>query len=91
VTFRRYFHLPTGLEPGDHVLLVMRHAGPFRSVKLNGTALRFVEQPGGSVRADLTGMLAPRNELTIDLEPPSPAPPHMREAILEVALEIHPA
>ncbi|HUE74730.1 MAG TPA: hypothetical protein VMP01_27930 [Pirellulaceae bacterium] len=91
ITLRRHFHLPTGLEPGDRVLIVLRWQSPHATAQLNGTALELAEEADGSHQADVTGALSARNELAIDLEPLCPAPFHSRDPILEAALQIHPA
>lgn len=90
ITLTRHFHLPTGLEQGDRVWLAVRCIRPVRAARLNGMPLPLAEQGDGSQRAELTGLLSPRNELAIDLPLPSPAPPISSTPILEVALEIDP-
>ena len=91
VTLRRQFHLPTGLEPGDRVLLVLRWESPFVSAQLNGTDLQIEVRSDGSHQTDVTRQLTARNELAINLAPPSPAPLDSREPILEATLQIHPS
>jgi hypothetical protein len=91
LTLRRHFHLPTGLVTGDRVWLVARFVCAPVAVQLNGTAIQLVEQSDGSHRADITDQLAPRNDLAIVVQPPSPAPIDSRDAVLEVALEIQSA
>lgn len=72
-------------------MLVLRYFSPMVTAQLNGAILTFAEQPDGTVAANISGQLPARNELTVSLEPPCPAPMDSREAILEAALEIHPA
>ena len=79
VRFRRYFHLPTGLEPGNQVLIVLRCQAPHLTAQLNGAELALERQSDEAYQADVTRQLAARNELTINLEPPSPAPIHPQE------------
>jgi hypothetical protein len=88
LTLKRRFHRPTGLESGDRVWLDMVSLSPSIRAELNGTPLALIEQSAGFWRAEIVDQLAGRNELTIDLEPPCPAPLDTCEPILEATLQI---
>lgn len=87
----RRFGLPTGLEPGDRVLLRLRHSGSRIAARLNTSGLPLTTEPDGIHQSDITGLLSQRNELVVELTPPSPAPSDSTATVLKATLEIHSA
>lgn len=72
VRYTRGFGIPTGIEPGQRLDLVVERVDAFGQVFLNG-------QPLGTVadtlaRFDVTVLLKPRNELIIEVELPRLTP-----------------
>lgn len=61
----RRFGCPTGLEPGDRLMLCATGLVGTGSATLDGEPLGPVE--GGGFRFDITARVRPRNSLTIDL------------------------
>jgi hypothetical protein len=88
LTLRRRFHQPTGIEARERVFLSLRHSGARLVARLNGDALTLAHEAGGVSRADITALLADRNELTIEISPPSPPLPDFPADVLEATLEI---
>jgi hypothetical protein len=83
----RRFGLPTGIEPGDVLTLVIDWQHFLRAAALNGQALGdFVTEVA---RFDVTSRLATRNELTLSVQlPASVSPEVLGVTIAEVRLEI---
>lgn len=78
VRHSRRFGRPTNLGPGDRVWLVCDAVpGPTRAL-VNGVLV--AEAPAGPLAVDVTGLLEPRNELTLEVA--------SREPLGEVAVEI---
>ena|SRR5687768_9205729 len=90
IKLARRFNKPTGLEAGDRVLVWLRSPAAKLTAALNGTPLALQDQPDGSWQAEITTLLADRNELTVELAPPSPPLPAVADASLEVELRIEP-
>jgi hypothetical protein len=67
VRYRRAFHRPTGLDGGQRVWLVIESPQSQVAVWLNGERLGDVRQ-GTAGRFNVTGRLADRNRLEIDVE-----------------------
>jgi len=88
VCWRRHFNRPTGLGADHQVWLVWQAAGhPTARVLLNGIELCALDSSGPDARFNISGQLAARNELMIEIAqgdrpPEGDAPPG------EIALEI---
>ena len=67
VRFRRRFHSPTNLEPKEHILLAFEELGGTAEILVNGTSVATVDQPEDILRCDVTELLQPFNELTVDI------------------------
>jgi hypothetical protein len=72
VRYTRHFNRPTGLEPREKVWLVVEGADARGDVQLNGQALGEVRGYALPASFDFTTLIAPRNELVIDVELPPP-------------------
>ena len=90
IVLTRRFNKPTGLESRDLVWLSFRSPAASLTAALNGTPLALKGQPDGSWQAEITTLLADRNELPVELAPPSPPLPAVADASLEVELRIEP-
>lgn len=99
VRYRRAFGRPT-LEPGETVILVLEAVDAAAHVSLGGEPLG--ETRGGPARFDVTALLRPRNELTVEVALPAYSPDEEKQIrgaraglpgglIGEVRLEIHAA
>jgi hypothetical protein len=64
VRLTRRFGRPTGLDPGDRVLLVATSATVASDVRLNGMPLPPIAA-GGRWEQDVSGLLCDRNELVV--------------------------
>jgi hypothetical protein len=91
ITLSRRFHRPTGLAPGDRILLSLAHSGRDLTARLNGVELALVARADETLAADITGKLSDHNELAVELAPPSPALLDSALPLLEATLEIHSA
>ncbi|MEX0669153.1 MAG: hypothetical protein WD060_01685 [Pirellulales bacterium] len=72
----RRFGCPTGIGPGDTVVLVVaREASgvPWRRLLLNDVELSFVAAAGGRHECEITTLLRDRNELLVVPEAAAPA------------------
>jgi len=67
VRFRRRFHSPTNLEPEEHVVLAFEALGGMAEISVNGTSIASVDQPEDILRCDVTELLRPFNDLTVDI------------------------
>lgn len=65
--YQRFFHRPTGIDAGERVWLVCHGAIDQAVVVLNGKRVGEFAGPSAAARFDVTGLLAPRNELLIDV------------------------
>jgi hypothetical protein len=74
VRFTRFFNLPTGLEKGDTVWLVVEPPDAWGEVRLNDGALGSVAAGEPAARYDVTDRLLERNELIIEVECPQVTP-----------------
>jgi hypothetical protein len=72
VVWRRAFHRPSGLGPGDRVWLAMENCPAAGLVELNGQTLGSVVAATGLQRFDVTAGLLGRNELSIVFSQPLP-------------------
>ena len=99
VRYSRRFGRPTGVQPGQRIDLVVERLDAFGLVLLNGRSLGAVAAGQSGWRADVTHLLAPRNELGVEVElpeEPADSPPLARPGrsgcpgglIGEVRLEI---
>ena len=83
----RRFGLPTGIEPGDVLTLVVNAPHFVQSVALNSQTLGNVVAQ--DARFDVTSQLTTRNELTLSAQLPADASPETLAATsAEVRLEI---
>ena len=82
VSYRRTFHQPTGLEPGQEVWLSIESLTSSAAVTLNGhdlpacpfAAERQDGEPPPPYRHEVHDLLLPTSELTIDVTHPVDAP-----------------
>jgi len=70
VRYERRFHLPTNLDRHERVWLVVEGIDYFGAVSLNATPLGPIVGYNHPTEFDLTGILLPRNVLTLDVELP---------------------
>jgi|GEM_PF-163584 len=68
IRFRRKFHPPSNIGPGDRLAIVFDGIGGAGPVALNGRSLGSIEPDAQTVRFDVTGLLRTNNELQVDLE-----------------------
>ncbi|MGE0758440.1 MAG: hypothetical protein AB7O38_15540 [Pirellulaceae bacterium] len=68
----RAFGRPTGLSPGDRVDLVIESGGWAGVAELNGQYLARVTAEEGLARVGVRELLAPRNQLMIEISLPDP-------------------
>jgi hypothetical protein len=68
IRFRRRFHPPSSIEPGDRLFVVFDGVGGTGPVALNGHSLGRIEATTGPARFEVTGLLQVNNELVVDLE-----------------------
>jgi hypothetical protein len=65
--FRRRFHRPTNLDPDERVFLVFDGIGGRAEIRLNGRQFSSIDAAACPAGFDVTALLAPRNELTVDV------------------------
>jgi hypothetical protein len=70
VAYYRSFGCPTGLGPGDRVVLVMEAVDALGQVRLNRQLLGDIPAGLQSCSLDVTGKLLPRNQLQVEVELP---------------------
>ncbi|HVX61650.1 MAG TPA: hypothetical protein VHC19_13640, partial [Pirellulales bacterium] len=75
VRYRRRFNRPTGLDSHERVWLVVEGVDAFGQATLNGQALGEVRGYALPASFDVTELLAPNNELLLDVELPADAAP----------------
>lgn len=75
VRYRRRFNRPTGLDSHERVWLVVEGVDAFGQATLNGQALGEVRGYALPASFDVTDLLAPNNELLLDVELPADAAP----------------
>ena len=68
VVFRRRFHRPTNLDPNERVLLVFEGVGGIARVELNGQALGTATDRETRTAFEITELLQPGNEISVDIE-----------------------
>jgi hypothetical protein len=68
VRFTRRFHLPTNLQPGDEVALILDRWPASSGVVLNGRTVSEVRELLHSQRAVMTSLLMPVNVLAIEFD-----------------------
>jgi hypothetical protein len=77
VRYRRVFHEPTGLEPGQQVWLSIEGLATSATISLNGTQLPPHGQGEGGQRSEwrheIRELLLPNSELIIDVTHPATA------------------
>lgn len=89
VRFRRRFGRPTNLDPDERVDLVFDGVGGAVRVLLNGQPLGLIRDTDAAARFDVTTLLQPRNEVTVDVAfDPSRHPDKPGGLWAAVALEI---
>jgi len=84
VRLRRRFGLPRRLDEWERVWLVCDGFGGPSTWRLNGYEIQPMEVERGTVEADVTYILAERNQLTIDLLDGQPDGPPWQEVALEI-------
>jgi len=89
-TFRRNFHAPTGLEPGQNVVIALPEgAGMVSNFTINGTPIEL--DSSGLMRFEIHSFLEPFNEICLDLTfDPAESPESLGGLWEAVTLEIHP-
>ncbi len=70
VRYRRRFNRPSGLDPHERVWLVIEGVDAFGSAALNGRALGDIRGYALPASFDVTDLLGPGNELSLDVELP---------------------
>ena len=73
VRWRRNFHPPRSLEPGERLWLVFDGVDYFADVSLNGTPLGRHEGYFEPFEFEVTSLIGPRNELVVDVDCPAEA------------------
>jgi hypothetical protein len=73
VRYRRRFNRPTGLDPHERVWLIVEGVDAFGAVALNGSELGRVRGYALQASFDVTELIAPNNELLLDVELPPEA------------------
>jgi hypothetical protein len=92
VRFRRRFHPPSKIEPGDRLFIVFAMIGGTGSVALNGGDLGKIRMAADRASFEVTGLLQVNNELIVDLEFTDPTDDSAVGGFgAAVALEIHSA
>lgn len=95
IRFSRRFGLPTGLQTGDRIELVLETISVSGRVSLNDVPLGEISAGESLTKLDLTGRLQNRNLLVIDFFPansqqgPAGNSLSLSEFVAEVRLEIH--
>lgn len=74
VRYRRRFNRPSGLDPHERVWLVVAGVDAFGAVALNGRELGPVRGYALPASFDVTDLIAPNNELRLDVELPPDVP-----------------
>jgi len=88
-TFRRTFHRPTNLDPGEVVWLALTGCRGAGTVVLNGDKLGDMTVEKSSWRADITHKLMAKNKLHIELtySPASDPQPGGLYDLVEIQIE----
>ncbi|MGE5192409.1 MAG: NRDE family protein, partial [Deltaproteobacteria bacterium] len=90
VRFRRRFHPPSNIEPGDRLFIVFDGFGGTGPVSVNGHYLGKLDTAAGNATFDVTGLLQVNNEIVVELEFASSAADTPPGGLIRlVALEIH--
>lgn len=74
VRYRRRFNRPSGLDPHERVWLIVEGLDAFGVATLNGRLLGPVQGYAVPASFDVTEMLLPNNELSLDVELPDQLP-----------------
>ena len=89
VRFTRQFNLPTGLDAGQRVWLVIDSVHAEADVVLNGSSVGQVcnvpNPPAG--RFDITSLLQSRNELVVEVSCPATSPEPGRLGLVKLEIE----
>jgi len=80
----RHFNAPTGLMPGDRVELILGGFPAECSVYLNDLAIGKSPPSGEQLRVEITGQMASRNMISVDLSQVSQPHETHPEAHLEI-------
>lgn len=67
VVFRRRFQRPTNLDENERVHIAFDGIGGRADIAVNGQSIGSVENNSETVSFEMTNLLAPTNELTVDL------------------------
>ncbi len=67
ILFRRRFQRPTNLDDNERVHIAFDGIGGRAEIAVNGQTLGTVENNSETVSFDMTSLLGPSNELTVDL------------------------
>ena len=70
VQLERFFHKPTGLEPGDRVEIALSGVDALGTISLNGQPLGEIPPGGEPARFDIGSLLEHRNCLVVKVELP---------------------
>lgn len=89
VRFSRRFHSPTNLEPEEHVVLAFEGLGGAVEITVNGKTLASADTPEDVLRCDVTELLKPFNELTVDVRFDATSTDRPGGLWQPVAIEIH--
>lgn len=84
----RRFGMPTGIDPGDRLEIVIDSAGVPLEASLNGQLLGSLSPSQQPRRLNVMGLLASRNELAISFSPTDAGASPLSFPIGEVRLEI---
>ena len=68
VRFRRRFHRPTNLDPHERVFVAFAAIGGTGTVSVNGTEIGRLSTSSEVQRFEMTNVLKPFSELTVELE-----------------------
>lgn len=88
VLFRRKFHRPTNLEPGEIVWLEFAGVGGTGAVRVNGHSVGTLKNGIPPQRLDVTSVLVGNDELSVELEFTSRDPQTVGGLYGSVTLEI---
>ena len=80
--WRRWFHAPTGLVPGDMVEIRFEQLAPTARVTLNGQPIAQSLSAEGWSGWEITAQLVRRNEVVVEVSADEPLP--FRQAVLMI-------
>jgi beta-galactosidase/beta-glucuronidase len=91
ILFRRRFQRPTNLDENEQVHIAFDGIGGRADIAVNGQSLGNVADNAETVSFDMTQLLGPSNELTVELTISSGDDLSPAGLYKPVAIEIHPA